>query len=152
MSPTTIRSRRPLPTRLRDVRDGVALLDLPEASDEEANRACVALADRLRARKTPGLRDAVPGARSLLIVFDPQRLSSATLRDLVGSRLAAEPDAAHAGARGEARTLTVPVVYDGPDLEELARAAGISSAELARRHGAGEYRVAFLDSPRASPT
>ncbi len=78
MSPPGIR------TRLRDVRDGVVLLDLPEASDEEANRACVALADRLRGRKTPGLRDAVPGARSLLIAFDPLRLSSAALGDLVG--------------------------------------------------------------------
>ena len=74
MSPAAIRGRRPLPTRLRDVRDGVVLLDLPEASDEEANRACVALADQLLGRKTPGLRDAVPGARSLLIAFDPLRL------------------------------------------------------------------------------
>jgi KipI family sensor histidine kinase inhibitor len=139
VSPAAI--RRPIPTLLRDVRDGVVLLDLPEASDEEANQACVALAARLRGRKTPGLRDAVPGARSLLIAFDPLRLSAATLRDLVGGALAAEPDA---HARAEARTLVVPVVYDGPDLEELARAAGISSAELARRHAGGEYRVAFL--------
>jgi KipI family sensor histidine kinase inhibitor len=141
VSPTAIRMA--IPTRLRDVRDGVALLDLPEASDEEANRACVALAARLRGRKTPGLRDAVPGARSLLITYDPLRLASATLRDLVGGPLATELHA-HDRAHAEARTLIVPVVYDGPDLEELARAAGISSAELARRHGGGEYRVAFL--------
>jgi KipI family sensor histidine kinase inhibitor len=125
------------------VRDGVALLDLPEASDEEANRACVALAARLRGRRTLGLRDAVPGARSLLIVFDPLRLSSEVLRatvDAVGTAPEKEADAG-----GEARrVLVVPVAYDGSDLDELARAAGISPAELARRHAGGEYRVAFL--------
>ena len=127
------------PIAFFDVRDGVVLLELPEASDEEANRACVALAKRLRARG--GVHDAIPGARSLLIVFDPQRLSSASLRDAVGRSLGAAADARHGG---EVRTLTVPVVYDGPDLDELARAAGISAGELARRHASGDYRVAFL--------
>ncbi|HEY4228708.1 MAG TPA: 5-oxoprolinase subunit PxpB, partial [Thermoanaerobaculia bacterium] len=129
------------PVAFFDVRDGVVLLEFPEASDEEANRACVALGARLRADWGFGVHDAIPGARSLLIVFDPLRLSSAALRDAAGGPLGTTADARH-GA--ETRTLTVPVVYDGPDLDELAGAAGVSSEELARRHASGVYRVAFL--------
>ena len=126
-----------------DLRDGAMLVEFPEASDEEANRACVALGARLRADPGVGggVRDAIPGARSLLIVFDPRRLSSAALRDAVGGPLVAPADASR---RTERRTLIVPVVYDGPDLDELGRAAGMSSTELARRHAGGDYRVAFL--------
>jgi KipI family sensor histidine kinase inhibitor len=127
--------------RLRDVRDGIALLDLPEASDEEANRAFVALAQRLRGRA--GVHDAIPGARSLLIQFDPRRVSTAALRELTAHPPGAAIRAG-AGVQEETRTLVVPVAYDGPDLEELARTAGISTADFASRHAGGDYRVAFL--------
>src|SRR5262249_34661901 len=97
-----------------DLRDGAMLVEFPEASDEEANRASVALAARLRARS--GVHDAIPGARSLVILFDPLRLSSSALRDALGGPLGAESDSRR---RAESRTLIVPVVYDGPDLDEL---------------------------------
>jgi allophanate hydrolase subunit 1 len=59
---------------VRDVRDGVVLADVPEASEDEANRWCVAAAERLRVSRLRGLRDAIPSARSLLVDFDPALL------------------------------------------------------------------------------
>ena len=44
----------------------------------------------------------------------------------------------------EARLLRLPVLYDGEDLAELAQRAGLPAQELARRHAAGRYRVAFV--------
>ena len=57
------------------VRDGVLLVDYPEASEEEANRASVSLARRLSGGAAPGILDTIPGARTLLVVFDPARLT-----------------------------------------------------------------------------
>ena len=47
------------------------------------------------------------------------------------------------------RALEIPVFYDadpgtGPDLDELARGAGLTRDEFARRHAQARYRVAFL--------
>ncbi len=122
----------------RDVRDGVMLVEYPGSSDEEANRAAVALGRRLREAGEDGLLDAVPGARSLLVVFDPDRLTAEVL-----TRSIERPGGATA-ADSTTRVLRVPVVYDGEDLAELASARGIPGAELARRHAAGRYRVAFV--------
>ncbi len=50
-------------------------------------------------------------------------------------------------AAGASRLVRIPVAYGGAaafDLAELARGAGLPEAELARRHAAAEYRVAFL--------
>ncbi len=37
----------------------------------------------------------------------------------------------------------IPVVYDGPDLAEVAELVGLSEAELIDAHAAGEHRVLF---------
>jgi len=130
------------PPAIRDVRDGAVLVEYPESSDREANRAAVTLGIRLRARGKGGVLDAVPGARSLLVVFDPSRLSRSGLTrriERVGEG-AREPD-------GTRRLFRVPVAYggaDGPDLGELARELGVPEGEFARRHAAAEYRVAFI--------
>ena len=120
---------------LRDVAEGAVLVEYPQASEEEANLASVALARSLSARAPAGFLDAVPGARTVLVVFDPRLLSRAGLRGLL----------VHAGgASVSARVHPIPVCYDGPDLADLAHRAGMASEEFARRHAAGDYRVAFL--------
>jgi KipI family sensor histidine kinase inhibitor len=128
------------PFRVRDVRDGVVLADLPESSDEDGHRLGVALARAMRALAMPGLWDAVPAARSVLFVFDPLRLPHERLRSAIAARREAESDT------GMHRTLIIPVAYGhgSGDLEALAQAAGLSPEEFARRHGASAYRVAFL--------
>ena len=58
------------------------LVEYPEASDEEANRAAITLARDLADSAPAGFRDAIPAARTLLVLFDADAIS----RD----RLAAE--------------------------------------------------------------
>jgi len=127
---------------LVDVRDGVLLVEYPEASEEVANRAAVLLARRLTGGAQPGILDAIPAARSLLVIFDGRRLSRGRLgREL--SRLFSDPsDGAATG-----RLIRIPVAYGGPfgpDLGELARQRGMPEMEFARRHAAAQYRVAFI--------
>lgn len=127
---------------VRDLRDGVLLVEYPEASEQAANLAAVGLGRRLRARAQPGIFDAVPAARTLLVVFDPALLTRGCLAEEIERVSALEVD-----EKGVGRLVRVPVVYggaDGPDLAELAGAAGVSAGEFARRHAAAEYRVAFI--------
>ena len=56
-------------------------------------------------------------------------------------RVEASPDGDHAR---EAREHVVRVVYDGPDLSELADACGLSSEGVARRHAAPHYVVEVI--------
>ncbi len=125
--------------QIRDVRDGVILVEYPGRSGDEANLAAVSLARELREAREVGFLDAVAGARTLLVVFDPDRLTLGRLVPLV-ERLTGD------GPKVEesSRVLRIPVVYDGEDLAELAAARGMTETELARRHAAGRYRVAFV--------
>jgi KipI family sensor histidine kinase inhibitor len=65
-------------------------------------------------------------------VTDPAALA----RDLRTWQVAAAPPA-------DGEIITLPVVYDGPDLPEVAALWGIPEAEVAARHSAYTYRVAF---------
>src|SRR5690348_15921127 len=100
----------------RDVVDGALLVEFTDCSEEEANSAAAAIARQLATKKLPGVLDSVPGARTLLILFDPGTLERARLDELL-----AEPAG---GGFGPERTVTMPVRYggaQGPDLDELAR-------------------------------
>ena len=86
---------------------------------------------------TPGLIERIPGARTVLVRFDPLRVSAA---DLGSALTATRVDAARLPGKGEVR---IPVRYDGDDLADAASLLGISEAELVNRHLAADWRVAF---------
>jgi KipI family sensor histidine kinase inhibitor len=130
--------------RFFDVAEGAVLVEYPGLAEEDANRKAVAAARRLAAREPAGLLDSVPGARTLLVEFDPRRLSRGRLAEILreGGERKDEPS-------GAGRLLRIPVFYDpdpsvGPDLEEVARKSWLAPEEFARRHASENYRVAFL--------
>ncbi len=128
-----------MPPTARDVVDGALLVEFPGFSDAEANSAAAAIGRRLTAQKIAGVHDAVPGARTLLILFDPEVVSRAALEGLLHTSPASRDSAD--------RTFRIPVCYGGArglDLDELARGLGLSPDEFARLHGSAEYRVAFI--------
>ncbi|WP_283818203.1 urea amidolyase family protein [Microbacterium sp. CIAB417] len=105
---------------------------LIEAADlAEAMRVNVRLGD------IPGIVERVPGARTVLVRFDPLRTSADAIAAAVASGTAdAEPPS-------PTREVVLPVRYDGEDLEETARMLSVSPEELVRRHLAAEWTVAF---------
>ncbi|PRB12965.1 urea amidolyase family protein [Microbacterium sp. MYb62] len=105
---------------------------LVEAADlDEAMRLNLAWEGR------SGIVERIPGARTVLVRFDPLRISAA---ELAASLAATEIDTAHLPGTGE---VTVPVRYDGEDLDEAASLLGVSAEELVNRHLAADWRVAF---------
>ncbi|WP_341956318.1 urea amidolyase family protein [Microbacterium sp. LWH13-1.2] len=84
-----------------------------------------------------GVVERIPGARTVLVRFDPLAVSAA---ELAHALAATEIDTAHLPTTGE---VTVPVRYDGEDLDEAASLLGVSAAELVNRHLAADWKVAF---------
>ncbi|WP_136040802.1 MULTISPECIES: 5-oxoprolinase subunit B/C family protein [unclassified Microbacterium] len=85
----------------------------------------------------PGIVERIPGARTVLVRFDPLRVSAA---DLAQTLAATRVDAASLPGTGE---VVIPVNYDGEDLDEAASLLGVPAEELVNRHLAADWRVAF---------
>ncbi|MFB7249144.1 carboxyltransferase domain-containing protein [Microbacterium sp. NPDC056234] len=88
----------------------------------------------------PGVVECVPGARTVLVRFDPLRVSADALAGVLEAREATTIENEPAIP---VRDVVVPVVYDGEDLADVAGMLGVSSEELIGRHVAADWRVAF---------
>ncbi|GAA1536703.1 KipI family sensor histidine kinase inhibitor [Microbacterium ginsengiterrae] len=105
---------------------------LVETADlDEAMRLNLAWGD------VPGIVERIPGARTVLVRFDPARTTAAALRERLAQTTV---DADHVP---HLRDVTIPVRYDGEDLDEAAALLEISADELVNRHLAADWRVAF---------
>ena len=81
--------------------------------------------------------EAIPGARSILVRFDPAR---GDLRELAEQLTILEPSA----VESRSQSLTwLPVRYQAPDLNTVAGACGLTVAEVIERHQRPTYTVAF---------
>jgi KipI family sensor histidine kinase inhibitor len=98
--------------------------------------AVAAVRSALERTPLPGQRDLVPAARTVLVVLDrrPTELDAAALRRLP---LTPVDDAA------PGRAVELPVVFDGPDLAEVAALVGRPVPALVAALTAVELTVAF---------
>ncbi|MER5722465.1 allophanate hydrolase subunit 1 [Streptomyces sp. NPDC053741] len=106
------------------------LVELPCGEDAEAFHA--ELLRRRAAGELP-VREIVPGARTVLLDGVEDRALAGRLRSWTVPPL----------DRGEAEAVEIPVVYDGPDLADVAEAWGVAVDEVPRLHARTEFRVAF---------
>ena len=93
-----------------------------------------------------GVVEVVPAARTVLVVAADER----SLRALVDLMHHVGPPggdgpapAASEGAAGSAATVVIDVDYDGPDLDRVAAAVGMSPDDVVACHAGAVYRVAF---------
>lgn len=91
----------------------------------------------LRDDPPPGVVDVVPGERTVLVVA-----GSAADLDRLAARLPRLP--LPQDAESGADPVEIPVTYDGADLDEVAELTGLTRGEVARRHCAATYTVAYL--------
>lgn len=117
---------------LRFVGDSALLIELPDSAVAQHLRRL------LLAEHIAGVRELVPGYDTLLTEFDPLVLDADKLAGRL-SKLMERPPRASQG-----REYEIEVRYDGVDLEEVARLAGLETMEVIRRHSAPSYSVAFL--------
>jgi KipI family sensor histidine kinase inhibitor len=95
---------------------------------------------------TPGLVDLVPAYASLLVTFDPDRLSHEALSALVIDIVSAPSQNTNTRLETGASHI-VPVRFggeNGPDLDETATLNNISPEDLIKWHTGRSYRAYFL--------
>ncbi|HEV8221217.1 MAG TPA: allophanate hydrolase subunit 1, partial [Streptosporangiaceae bacterium] len=102
----------------------------------EAGDQAVPLAAAVRAAALPGVIDVITGAVTVLLVTEPGQDLAALAATVGQLEVPDQPPPA-----GE---LVIPVVYDGPDLAEVARLAGLTEAEVADRHAGSAFEVGWL--------
>lgn len=102
----------------------------------------LAWTDAVRAEDLPGVLDVVPAARTVLVEFaEPHHVHPARQR-LAGLRIdeaAVDPEPPADGRVD----VTLDVVYDGPDLDEVSRLVGLRPDEVVEAHTATPMRVGF---------
>jgi KipI family sensor histidine kinase inhibitor len=126
---------------VRPVGDHALLLELRD-------NASVHLAARVvRDRFGDRVVDVVPGDQTLLVVWDEGREDAdaleSNLEALAGDASAFKLDSRASGT-AHAPVVTIPVAYDGADLEAVAAGMGMSTEAVVELHCSAAYTVAFM--------
>ncbi|MCZ4552373.1 5-oxoprolinase subunit B family protein [Gordonia rubripertincta] len=91
----------------------------------------------IRDAALPGVVDLVPGARTVLVIGDAPQVIPRLQKDLK----ALSPT--ETTTLDDGPVVEVPVVYDGPDLDDIARLTGLDTDEVIEAHTGTAWRVAF---------
>jgi KipI family sensor histidine kinase inhibitor len=121
---------------VHDCGDQALLLDF------ESTAEVLAWSEALRKADLPGVLDIVPASKTVLLELAAPRHLAATRARLETVRVerAAVDGTTPADHRAD---VTIDVVYDGDDLDEVARLTGLSAEAVVAAHTAAPMRVGF---------
>lgn len=129
--------------RLVPLGDSAILIQLGDEIDLTVNRRVHALDMRLGMRPPQGVVETVPAYTTILVHYDPLRLSAAQ----VVAWLKGTIEMADETPKVKPGCIEVPVQYGGeggPDLEAVAKSHKMSTDELIRLHAGREYTVYMM--------
>ena len=112
------------------------LVRFGEALSDEANRAAIALAGHIEAAAIPDVLEGGPNLISVLVRYEPARLTFERLAGEIRLLASAGDDRQSAGAEHR-----VAVRFDGEDLESVAGLLGLSVGDFLRAHNVAPLRV-----------
>ena len=128
--------RYPVKIRVHPLGDAAVLAELGTRLDTALNTRAIALAAALKKRRD--VRQAVAGHASVTVQFDPDQVTHEALAAAIRRLATKRPPMEEPG-----RLHRIPVVYDGPDLVDVAAKLGLSPEQVIEHHGRPIYR-AFL--------
>ncbi len=120
--------------RIHPLGDTALLAELGSRLDTALNTRAIGLAAALRKRRD--VRQAIAGYSSVTVYFDPDQATHESLGAAIKRLAAKRPKMAVPG-----RLHRIPVVYDGPDLDDVARTLGLSIEAVVGAHTRPIYRV-----------
>jgi len=120
--------------RIHQLGDTALLAELGSRLDTALNTRAIALAAALQRRRD--VRQAIAGYASVTVHFDPDQTTDDVLGAAIKRLAAKRPPMAEPG-----RLHRIPVVYDGPDLEDVAARLDIPSERIVALHLQPIYRV-----------
>lgn len=95
----------------------------------------------LHAAALPGVVDIVPASHTVLVKLSAPRYRAGVRRRL--ATLAVDPDAVRTRAADGPPDVVIDVVYDGPDLADVAEHTHLSVAQVINAHTATPWLVGF---------
>ncbi|TAK50381.1 MAG: 5-oxoprolinase subunit PxpB [Xanthobacteraceae bacterium] len=122
--------------------DAALSVEFGAAIDPVLNDRVLALDRLIAARRPAAIIETVPTYRALLVAYDPCAAGFDEMARTLSELAAAPPAAAVTGRRWR-----VPVVYGGEfgvDLDAVARATALTTAEVIALHARGDYRVYMI--------
>ncbi|WP_266206002.1 5-oxoprolinase subunit PxpB [Pontibacter kalidii] len=138
------------PLLLCPLGDNAVALLFGETISPDIHRRILAVAQALEQQPFAGLVEFVPAFTSLTVYYDPWVLSQQGKLDAyseVVRQLGILVEQVQETHTKPARVVELPVVYGGiygPDLEEVAEHAGLSTDEVVRIHSSGTYHVYMI--------
>lgn len=124
--------------QFRPVAEHGLLVEFGDRLNDASHAAVLRLDRALAAQPFPGFVEAVPAYVNLLVRFDPLVTDHIAVEVALRALLTAAPDAAQTGTLRQ-----IDVVYDGPDLAEVAARTGLTPDQVIATHLAGDYSVAL---------
>jgi 5-oxoprolinase (ATP-hydrolysing) subunit B len=122
--------------------DSALTIALGDRADAETSARVRAVAAGVRAAGLAPVRDVAFGYAAVTVWYDALHTDYAAMEALLQPIVAAAAVAEPGFAVG--REHVIPVRYDGPDLEDVARRTGLAVADVIARHSARTYTVYFL--------
>ncbi|HET6735846.1 5-oxoprolinase subunit B family protein [Mycobacterium sp.] len=122
---------------VHDYGDQALLLEFDSTSE------VLAWTDAVRQADLPGVLDIVPASRTVLVKLDGPRYQTPTRQRLSKLNLAPEALAELSGSSAGHADIQIDVVYDGADLDEVARLTGLTADEVIDAHTGALWRVGF---------
>jgi inhibitor of KinA len=128
--------------RILTAGDTAIVVEFGDDIDRDLNAIVLALSGRLEEAHIPGLTETIPTFRSLLLFYEPELLSRATLEGRIAGIVHELTAVQRAG-----RTWRLPVCYDAemaPDLIDVAALTGLTPSQVVERHSGVVYHVYML--------
>jgi KipI family sensor histidine kinase inhibitor len=123
--------------RIVDYGDRALLLEFDNSAQ------VLAWTDAVRQADLPGVVDIVPAARTVLVKLAGTQYQAPTRQRLGRVQLTDEAVAESAAPADGSADVTLDVVYDGEDLDEVARLTGLRTDEVVAAHTGRLWRVGF---------
>lgn len=123
--------------------DAAVVVDYGETIDRALSAEVIALDARVAAARIPGVIEAVPSFRSLLVTLDPLATEPAAVIEALQALTRAAPGE----AAGEARVWRLPCCYDPDlalDLEGVAAQTGLTPDKVVALHADCAHHVYML--------
>jgi inhibitor of KinA len=129
--------------RIEWLGEAAVLVVAGEDADDAAAAEVRRIAERLRAKRLPGVTDIVPSYSTVGVHFDLAVLGVEG-REKVQAWIEERAAVRGGGVKGPRRRVTIPVCYGGtygPDLAEVAGRCGLSVEDVVQLHSAKAYEV-----------
>lgn len=123
--------------------DRAVFVEFGDGIDPEVNQRVISLKLALEAAVIPRVAESVPTYRSLLVYYEPLRISASELRETI-SHLQHSATVHDLPGR---KLVEIPVAYGGefgPDLEEVAKHNNLNAEEVVRIHSRTRYLIYMI--------